>query len=248
MTLLLLFPLFVFAEDMASEKYCFSSLSGAQLAQKKFSAIQVNSDVATIDDNCLVVQMRPHRRELIQRYILSSAPGATVVYSSAEVRSETCKLKVEKIKNEQSDNLNVDVSKQIARADKTEFKGTASEVMQIDTLNEFRLSYNEDEILGNCRYITPDRYEIKIEVRKNPKPVVPVNLPPGTVVVMNTPPPDQKTMALQTELQLTRGERIEVGDLIRKINDKEESISVSPSLTIKKVHQNASEKVFLSLQ
>lgn len=246
--MLLLFPFFVYAENMASEKYCFSSLSGVQLAQKKFSAIQVNSDVATIDDNCLVIQMRPHRRELIQRYILSAAPGATIVFSSAEVRRDPCKLKVEKIKNEKSDQLAVDVSNQFAEATKTEVKGSGSEVMQIDTLNEFRLSYNENEILGNCRYITSDRYEIKIEVRKNPKPVVPVNLPPGTIAVINTPPPDQKTMVLQTELQLTRGERIEVGDLIRKTNNKEQSVSINPSLTIENVEQNASEKVFLSLQ
>lgn len=246
--MLLLFPLFAYAEDMASEKYCFSSLSGVQLAQKKFSAIQVNSDVTTIDDNCLVIQMRPHRRELIQRYILSAAPGATVVFSSAEVRRDPCKLKVEKVKSEKNDTLSVDVSKQSAGANKTEFTGTASEVMQIDTLNEFKLSYNEDEILGNCRYITPDRYEIKIEVRKNPKPILPVNLPPGTIAVINTPPPDQKTMVLQTELQLTRGERIEIGDLIRKTNNKEQSISINPTLTIENEQQHSSEKVFLSLQ
>lgn len=246
--MLLLFPLIVLAEDMASEKYCFSSLSGVQLAHKKFSAIQVNSDVATIDDNCLVIQMRPHRRDLIQRYILSSAPGASVVFSSEEVRRDPCKLKVEKIKSEKKDSTVVDVSKLSAGAHQNEFTGNASEVMQIDTLNEFRLSYNEDEIVGNCRYITPDRYEIKIEVRQNPKPIVPANLPPGTVVVVNTPPPDQKTMVLQTELQLARGERIEVGDLIRKTNNKEQSIDFNPSLTIKNGHQNASEKVFLSLQ
>lgn len=247
-SLLLLFPIMVAAEDMASEKYCFSSLLATQTAQKKFSGIQVGSDVVTIDDNCLVIQMMPHRRELIQRYILSSVPGATLAFSSADVRRELCKLKVEKIKNENKSSLNGGINEVNASASQTDSTSEATEVMQIDTLNEFKLSYNQDEIVGNCRHITPDRYEIKIEVRKNPKPILPVNLPLGSVVVINQPPPDQKTMVLQTELQLTRGERIEVGDLIQKVNHKDRSISINPTLTVENQQQVASEKVFLSLQ
>ena len=84
--MLLLFPLFVeAADDMATEKYCFPSGPVASLAHKKLEAIQVASDVVTLDENCLVIQMRPHRREFIQKYVLSSVNGGSVNFSSADM-------------------------------------------------------------------------------------------------------------------------------------------------------------------
>ena len=247
--MLLLFPLFVAATDeMASEKYCFPSGPGASLARKKFTAIQVPSDVVTLDGNCLVIQMRPHRRELIQKYILSSVNGGAVTFSSAAIRREPCKLKVEKIKDMNKKILSGGIENQQVFANQTETIEAGTDVMQIDTLNEFQLSVDQNEIRGNCKYITSNRYEIALEVRKNPKPIVPANLPDGSVVVVKAPLPDQNTMLLKTQLQLSRGERIEVGDLIQKLTERNHSINVKPSLNIENRQQRASEKVFLSLQ
>ena len=246
--MLLLFPLFSFSEDSASEKYCFPSSQAARLAQNKFSAIQVGSDVATLDEGCLVVQMRPHRRELIQRFILSSVPAGSVAFSSAEIRREPCKLLVEKITETNKDTLNAGVNQQTFGATQTKSNGSSSEIMQIDTLENFKLSVDQNEINGTCRYITPDRYEVVIEVRKNPKPVLPVNLPPGTVVIQNTPPPDQNTSVLKTELQLTRGQKVELGSLIENLEDKNHDINISPHLKVGTKQQKSLSKVFLSLK
>jgi hypothetical protein len=87
-----------------------------------------------------------------------------------------------------------------------------------------------------------------LEVKKNLKPTVPVNLPPGTIVVLKQPPPDQETMSLKTELQLNRGDRIEIGQLVRDLKDKGHTITINPSVTIETKDQVGSEKVFLSLQ
>lgn len=247
--MLLLFPLLVIAsDDVASEKYCFPSSSQARLAGKKFSAIQVASDKVTLDENCLIIQMRPHRRELIQRYVLSSVRGGSVTFSSEDIQREHCKLKVEKIKHVNKSKFTGGLENQQVFANQTETIANSSDVMQIDTLSDFQLAVNQDEILGKCRYLTPNRYEISLEVRKNPKPVVPANLPPGTVVVLQNPPPDQNTMLLKTVLELNRGERIEVGDLIQKLKDNDQSVNINPSLKIENQQQSASTKVFLSLQ
>lgn len=244
--MLLLFSGLVFAEDMSSEKYCFNS--SPQAAHKKISAILVPSDVVTVDENCLVIQMRPHRRELIQKYVLSSIPGASVSFSSEDLRREPCKLKVEKIKKKTAVNTDVGLNNQIPSVSRTDSLSTENETMDIQTLKDFELSVDQSQIKGTCRYINQNRYEISLEVRKNPKPIVPVNLPPGTIVVLNQPPPDQQTSVLQTQIQLSRGERIDLGGVIKNTTGKGHNVDINPSLNIETSDQDSTEKVFLSLQ
>ncbi len=244
--MLLLFSGLVFSEDMSSEKYCFSS--SPLVAQKKISAILVPSDVVTVDENCLVIQMRPHRRELIQKYVLSSIPGASVSFSSEDLRREPCKLKVEKIKKKTADSTEVGLNNQTPSVSRTDSLSTENETMDIQTLKDFELSVDQSQIKGTCRYINQNRYEISLEVRKNPKPIVPVNLPPGTIVVLNQPPPDQQTSLLQTQIQLSRGERIDLGGVIKNTTGKRHDVDINPSLNIETSDQDSTEKVFLSLQ
>ena len=60
-------------------------------------------------------------------------------------------------------------------------------------------------------------------------------------------PQDQKTMVIQTQLQLTRGERIEVGSIIQQESDKNRQLKVTPEGQINSMNQLGTEKVFLSL-
>lgn len=244
--MLLLFSSLSFADEMSSEKYCFSI--PVSDAQKKFSAIQVQSDVVTPVDNCLVIQMRPHRRELIQRYMLSTIPGASVSFSSEDVRREPCKLKVEKIKTKSAATNEVGFDNKSPTLTQSDTTGSSSETMSIQTLKDFELTVDQDQVKGSCRFINQNRYEIALEVRKNFKPIIPVALPPGNIVVVNQAPPDQETGVLQTQIQLSRGEKIELGGLIKNAEGKQRIVDINPSLNIETSDQESLEKVFLSLQ
>ena len=242
--LLVLFASLLHAEDFSSEKYCFSTPTS--LARQKFSAIQVPSDTVTEDGNCLIIQMRQHRRELDQKYMLSAIPGSSVAFSSAEVKTEICRLKVEKEKNKTTDNtqLNIDGTPSAVTTSTT---NVGTEVTQIETISNFELTLDQDQVKGVCRLVTPNRYEITLEVRKNLKPIVPVELPPGTIVVLNHPPVDQETSVLQTQVQLSRGERIEIGSIVKKAKNKDNKVDIKPVLNIETSGQYSSEKVFLSI-
>lgn len=247
--LLLLSSILALAQDVSSEKYCFTSEREAMSAKRKFEAIQVPSDKVSDDGNCLVVTMSSHRRELIQRYFRSSYPHVQISFSSEELQTEPCRLKVEKEKWKTSKNISVNMQNHFPSADANEARLTGTDILQIETLKNFALSVDQDEIRGSCRYITPNRYEIDLEVRKTPKPLLPP-VPAGTVVVLTNPvpPPDQETMFLKTTLQINRGERIDIGTIVKDLRNKETSVDISPSLKIESKDQDSSEKVFLSLQ
>lgn len=235
--MLLLFSFLSQAEDMSSEKYCFATKQHSLSAAQKFKAIQVSSDMVTVDDQCLIIQMRPHRREIIQRYLLSTFPGAYVAFSSENSRRDPCQLKVEKEKVKEADNLEIGNRNNIV-INKTNQNTLSSETMQIQTLKDFELTVDQDQIKGSCRYLNADRYEISIEVRRNPK------LP----LINTQPAEDQETMTLQTQLQLTRGERIELGSVVRNLRDKNHQVDITPNIEMNRSNQKVSESVFLSIQ
>lgn len=236
--MLLLFSLLANAEDeMSSEKYCFSSISQSLVAKQKIGAIQVPSDRLNSDNNCLVIQMRPHRRELIQRFILSSFPEAKIIFSSEYVRREPCQLVVEKMKIKKLNDFNVRLNPSLI-IQKDDALNSATEIFQIQTLKDFELIVNQDQIKGTCRFITSNRYEITIAVKKNTI----------SIVDPNKAPPEQDTMVLETQLQLSRGDKIELGGVIKDLKNKSNSSNVKPELTIETGQQNISERTILSLK
>lgn len=249
MWIIFLFSLLSHAqEDLASEGYCFSSPLQARSAHEKFKIIQVPSDRVSYDENCLTIQMRPHRREIVQRYLLASFPTMQVTFSSAERRRDPCKLKVEKKKVVGTENLSGDANPRELKLEKKSSRREVTDTMIIETLNEFQFTVDQNEIQGNCRYIKPDLYEIKLTVKKNPKPLVPAGLPPGAIIHQPVPPAPDETMALTTELQLSRGQKISIGDVMKEIENKSHQIDSTPSAEVDASGEIKAEKVFLSLE
>ena len=243
-----LFIVSVFAQDNSFERYCYSSASEMRSSHVKAKAIFVPSDQVSEDGNCLVIQMRPHRRELIQSYLRNINPNVSISFSSADIRREPCKLKVEKVSEVTLKKTTGGIDEFGAAVSTQETKSNNLETMQITTLNDFELMVNYESIKGVCRYITATRYEISLEVKKDPKPLLPPTSP-GTIVVVNSKelPPPQSTSKLQTTLQLNQGDRIEIGSIVKDLREKSGSINLP--VEAQGTNQDGAnlEKVFLTL-
>lgn len=198
--------------------------------------ILIPSDSVQTSDNCLIISMKPHRRELIQSYIRHLAPTASVSFSSAEIRRDPCRLKIEKVADKGHAELRGSVSKfpHVTIQNQRE-QGTS--ISSIQTLDSFELTVNQDVVKGNCRFITPERYEVSLEVRKGPKPQISPWIRKE----------DEETSLLQTTLQLTKGSRVEVSSVIKELKDKNGRVEISKGAVLKKDSEKQTEKVFLSL-
>lgn len=245
---LLLFNNLVFAQETSVEEFCFSSASQLMSVKGKMKGILLPVDQMTTIQNCFTIQTPPHRRELIQSYVKRLDPTVSISFSSAEIKRDPCNLVVERIKHQNMDQTTLGASTQLT-ANQSAGTRSASETMRIQTLSKFELSYNQDVIEGECRFITPNKYEITLQVRTDPKPLLPP-LPAGSTVIIQDAarPADQQTSSLKTELQMNRGEKIEIGSVIKKAENKEHTVSANPELAIKDGENVQSEKVFLSLE
>ncbi|MES2529012.1 MAG: hypothetical protein V4598_18140 [Bdellovibrionota bacterium] len=248
MFLPILFIAFAFAqEELQIETYCFSSVPARARTEKKLASILVPSDKIEAEKSCFTLQMRPHRRELLQNYIRNLDSDVNITYSSAEIKREPCQLQVEKIRLRKNSNTSVQVS-ETPDASAGQQNETARDVMQIQTLNKFSFVVSQDAIEGECRYINKDLYEITINARRDPKPILPANLPPGTVVVIPTPPAAEKTLNVTTTLQLNRGDKKEIGSIVKDLRKNDQKVDVKPEAQIENADQMEEEKVFLSFQ
>lgn len=233
-------------EDFSSERYCFSSPAKSLEAKRRFEAMQVPSDKVTLDEKCLVVQMRSHRRELIQKYLIGLYPEVRVEFSSAELKRDPCRLKIQKVKQKSNTTTSTDLDLAPTFESATH-ETDESEEIKIETIKDFAFVFGQEEVKGQCQFIRSDRYQITIRLQKHPVPLVPVNLPPGSVVTIAPPPANQETSFLETQVELRRGEKIELGNLIRDLKNKDQNIDINPSLKIETTSNSLSEKAFLSL-
>lgn len=245
--LLLLFSFIVLGNEQSVEKYCAVTSTESEFILRDLTPLLLPSEEITKQENCLILKLKAHRRSFIESYVIKNYPNIQISFSSAEIKRETCFLKVEKIKRKNSDSLDlastsgISVSSNVGQL-------SEKETISIQTINDFELSADQKQIKGNCRYITKNLYEIKISVHQNPKPITPPNLPQGTIVIINTPPPQQETSSLSTVIQLNRGQRIELGSFLKKLNNTSHEISIKPNLQVDRSENISEEQVFLSLE
>jgi hypothetical protein len=241
----LLFITVLFAQENSVERYCYSSPAEMKASFLRARPVFVPADQVTEDESCLVVQMRPHRRELIQTYLRGINPNVSISFSSAEIKRDPCRIKVEKIKNLDAQKTSGEINRNSGVIEATTTKSASVDTLQIVTLNDFELMVNFESIKGVCRYITPTKYEISLEVRKDLRPLS----PPGTIVILrsNELPPPQQTSLVKTSLQLNQGDRIEIGSLIQDLKGSKAEINGDPAASGSIDSGANRERVFLSL-
>ncbi len=250
--MLLLISLSAFAQEQSVEEYCFSSPVKRKEIHQRLKFILVPVDKVQENGNCFTVNTSSHRRELIQSFIRRYEPAVQISFSSAEIKRDPCRIKVEKIKNLNRESLgggaSINNGNVSINASEDQTTRTSTDVTNIQTLKEFELTVNQDVVKGECRVISPTRYEISLEVRKDAKPLLPP-IPPATVVVVPNAqiPPTQETSRLQTTLQLNRGERMEIGSVVKNLKNDAKKIDVNSGAAIENSDGAQTEKVFLSI-
>lgn len=224
------------------ETFCFEDSLNKSAAIKSLEPLLLPADKVSFEESCFTLVTADHRRELLQRFIRNRHPEATVSFSSEELRKEACRLKVEKTRIDQDSNSSIG----LRGAGVTERKSRGMETSKIQTINDFELAVNQNIIQGSCRFITPERYEIKLTVRKDLKPLHPP-VSPGVIVIVNGRPPDQETSQLSTTVQLQKGERVQIGTMNQKRKNEGKDLGLPPRAQVKNLETSSSEEIYLSI-
>jgi hypothetical protein len=255
MNKILIFLLFItshsYAQNIVVETYCFSSEAQSVKAQQSSKYLMLPADRIEPKGECFSLFTTESRRELIQKYLLSSYPQMTVSYSSMErSASEMCNLRVEKIKNQNTFRTKAQIQA-LGMASVGETTSNSKEVSQMKAMSgaPFELQVDQQKIEGKCRYITATKYEIEFSMQFIPRPLIPP-VPEGTVVIIQNPPTSevQQGTSLSTTVQLSQGEKIEIGSIAKNLAEKGHSASLIPKLSYEKTEGSSQEKIYLLME
>jgi len=248
LVLILFITTHTYAQNIVVENYCFSSTAESLKAQASSKYLMLPADSIEAKGECFSLFTTETRRELIQRYLRNNYPQLTVTFSSAERSAdEMCSLKVEKIKNSNSTQTNAQV-KTFGSVNVGNSSSSGKEVSQIKVMSgsSFELQVDTQKISGKCRFINSSRFEIEFSMLFIPKPITPP-VPDGVIVVLENPPlPEvQQGTSLSTTVQIGKGDRLEIGSIVKDLNEKGVQASLTPQLSYEKTEGQSTEKIYL---
>lgn len=246
---LVLFSQMALASDPVIEEYCFASAAKMKDVSSRLKFILVPVDKVQENASCFTVSTSSHRRELIQGYVRRLEPAVQIAFSSVEIKREPCEIRVEKQKISRAQDTEATVNPDLnGSVGNEQIVQDRNDVTKIQTLKDFELTVNQDTIQGQCRVINPNRYEITIEVKKEARPLLPP-VPEGTIVVIPDAqlPKVQETSRLQSTVQLNRGERIELGSVVKDLKNRGNKVDVKTGANLELANEASTEKIFLTL-
>jgi hypothetical protein len=248
--ILLLITTSSYAQNIVVETYCFSSENQAKQAMGSSKYLMLPSDRIEPKGECFSLFTTEARSELIRKYLQNSYPQMSVTYSSTERSAkEMCDLKVEKIKKIDSFQSKAQIQA-MGGISIGQSNSDTKEISQIKVLSgaDFDLQVDEQKISGKCRYINSTKYEIAFSMQFIPRPIVPP-APEGTIVIIQNPPhmEVQQGTSLSTTVQISQGEKIEVGSIVKDLMDKGVEASLVPKLSFEKQDRKSEEKIYLQI-
>jgi hypothetical protein len=234
-----IWPLFLSiaqASEVAIDKYCFSSPAQALKVSREIQSILLPVDRLNLNGPCFSVDTPAHRRQLMQSFVQKADPQVSLVLADLSFKPEPCHLKIEKIKQKSREQQELQLARNQPRWQSATQAQSASEISQIQTIRDFELQVDLSKVSGQCRRIGPDSYEIHLELRES------------VLIRPDRPISEEPRLNLQTQLQLTRGERIEIGSLVRKWQEQHKQLAIPAKVNIEQHQTATSEQVFLSIQ
>lgn len=214
------------------ERLCFNSTTEAQKAIPILNFVLVKGqDQVSPEGQCLNVSLDSTRGELFQRWVRTRLPNAQYSFSTLDAPAPECDMRVRKIttKNEQNTEGQivfrggVQVSAGEGITDSTE-----ESILKVTSGNRAKLTVDQSQLEITCTVRPSGTYQLKFSLLFLPRtPFVPQNLPPGTTVVINSPPPpDQSGTSLSTEVEARPGESINLGSITKDLNSKRHDANV----------------------
>lgn len=212
--------------DRQIESLCFPSNAESSKAAQDLAFILVK-DVDSIlqDDACLNIAFDSSRRELFNRWVRQKYPNAKTTFSSEPTEVKRCEIKVQKITQKIETTNSAKVRKSFS-VSQNSGNTSQTEVQKIVVSSGNHASLFVDQTLLKifCQYKTQNNYQLKFEMVFVPRVPPPIIAPPGTIVIA-PPPPDQSGTSITTEIDITRGQVINIGQIVKDLNSKNHSIS-----------------------
>lgn len=237
MRLILVLSVFLTLPALAErslERFCFPSTIEAQKGHAIIQQILAKGvDEATLEASCVNVLIDQNRVELLDRWVATRLPQARKTFSASSAPRPECDMLVTKISKKDETNKQAGVRNNgfIVSVDSGENENREENFIKVLSGGTAKLKVDESELEITC-VVKGSSYHLKFAMLYVPRPLIPPNtqLPPGSVIVVNAPPPPDKSgSSLQTEVEVQKGQEINLGQITRDLRNNQKELDISPS-------------------
>jgi hypothetical protein len=207
----------------ASQKQLLKSLNS--FASKEDKVLKGNGA-------CVEVFTKASKEDLFTRIMNLKYPGINIrSTTSMPSDARTCRIKVETVKAKVLKSNDIRLSRR-SKLHARDEKNNSSEVAQLMIANgkSGSISANGSTYSLNCKFINKKLYELTINS--------------NTIEQTDS---GNKTNTLSTTLSLSSGSRIEIGSILRNLNNDQKSVGIPSGLKNKKNRGFENTKTYISI-
>jgi hypothetical protein len=215
------------------ERLCFNSPNEAQRAIPILNVVLIKEqDAIDPEGRCLNVTVDTARLEIFQRWVKTRLPEAYYHFSTSSAPVDMCDIVVIKQtqKTQQNQNANVNTKSFGAVITEGESNGTEESFIKVSSGKSAELRVDREDLTLTCVKQSYSRYLITVALKFIP--LTPPPVPPGSVIVVQSPPPDQSGTSISTEVEVSAGQEVNIGQIVRDLKSKQSQVNLPESAEI----------------
>jgi hypothetical protein len=221
--LLILFSLNLFAQDTLLI-LCHPNISQTKLLSSLKSFATKNDKLSLSNSGCIEIFTTIKKEDLFTRLAKLKYPQIQIK-STSYIASDKklCRIKIEKIVNNGQQLRYININKR-SKLGETDNKSASSEIsnLLVSNAKSGSISINGSTYKLLCHYRNKNLYDISITATS-------------------------EDSAISTNLSLAKGQRIEIGSSLKKINDGDTNIGIPTGIVHRKKSGDKLIKIYLSI-
>jgi hypothetical protein len=200
------------AETML-ERLCFASAQEAQHAIPILATVLIKGqDEISAEGACLNVKVEERRSDMFQRWVSLRLPHARWDFSTSNAPPRTCEIQVSKRQTKDQTSETIQGSPNSISLEARREEQTTAEVSTLNLLSgkSGMLMVENRQIDLTCTWRASGKYQIRITLKPLPPPVT-----------LTPPPPTKNETGLSTELEVSAGQEVALGEIVEDLAGKE---------------------------
>jgi hypothetical protein len=205
------------AETML-ERLCFASAQEARQAISILDTVLVKGQDEILPEGpCLNVRVEEKRADVFQRWVTLRLPHATPEFSTMNAPARTCEIQVGRRQNNKqtSETIQAGTSAITVRAQGAELVSDEISTLNLLSGKSGTIMMENRQVDITCTFRASGRYHVRISLKPLPPPVT-----------LFPPPPTKNEIGLSTEIEVSPGVEVSLGQIVEDLVGKEAGVSL----------------------
>jgi hypothetical protein len=206
-------------------RFCFKKPTAMKQSKAETKQFLLGEEkILGVNSQCYDILVHTSSRTDFLKDFISMRHGGIYKTASSSRTSKSCDINVEKVTQTSGKSREAVVKRRNLKFQDTTTKGSSTETsfLKVSSGKSASLTINDQTINLTCTYISENSYRLKFSLAKT-------TVQFGTIIINGRPlsyPASSQSEGISTTLELSRGQRIQIGSSSKNKNNKGKSVGI----------------------